>query len=133
MLMNTISELNNHWWYKLVKVLYLLALIFMFSVSLKFQLPDELLIDTLRSGIECEDGSIGNRSDQKFYREAMQMSDEELRQECLGNDAKLVIRYDFQSYIPEFLKSLFGTLLLALILNFIFYYIVFGTFYPRRV
>ena len=131
--MKTISELRSHWWYRLLKVVFILTLIswWFFSVALSFQLTSsEELSITPR--IQCNNGEIIILG----YKEEVISgeNDAKYKEFCSGGytyDSGERERVWWRTIASAFLLGLGLTLVLE-ILRRIFYYVILNSFRPPK-
>ncbi|OGC80783.1 hypothetical protein A2943_02800 [Candidatus Adlerbacteria bacterium RIFCSPLOWO2_01_FULL_51_16] len=126
--MKTITELNNHWWYRTVKVLFIFFIGSAFLVSLFAAWGESQVSDYSLSKVTCLDGRISTvASIEKVYGSAFDAN------EFCGNylySTDWQYKRDWSSLADWIFWIFFWAALAVLILRGSFYYIALGKFNP---
>lgn len=90
--MKTIADLNSKWWYRLIKVVYILALLFFLIapvVGIVFSYAPEF--DGINSYARCKDGRTVNliKNDVHLYSEYVWSSDDKIIKDRCANSFTL--------------------------------------------
>ena len=101
MSMKTIKELNSKWWYRLLKVAYVILFIGIFSLSIAFVYSaTEPEYDKLSSYIKCTNGRVLNYDEHKLDSDYIDYSSKQaLAYECtkaksgISEEEKSIIDY----------------------------------------
>jgi hypothetical protein len=151
--METIKDLNSKWWYRLLKVFYVMALLIAVSVAL-FELVDSAKpsYDGNLSYIQCDNGKVfilnewglllvGDRLSSYQSDRASQLCtsvtiDGELDTSNQSNSVyEIVVKYHDFNWFSVSIYSLI--VIINLVLTFevarrIFYYIILGSIRPKK-
>ncbi len=130
-IMKTIKELNGKWWYRLIKVAYVLLLM---VVSISFLVLPYLIFEheDEKSGLNEEEMSrLTNLLDSRKSSNFSDMSNSITKP---NNFESIVVNEDGNWFLVLLwsLSGLLGSFLVFEIIRRIFYYVILGSFKPNK-
>ena len=146
----TIKDLNKKWWYRLVKVIYLLFIVILFLGVSSLSIKEKKVVDNKKSHIQCDNGAIiyrNNLVDSGLLdSERLNLVGKDLKKtfsslcrekgDSLIGEYKLKIIYIWKT---QWGKTILNIFLIAIafiisneIIRRIFYYVVFGKIKPNK-
>lgn len=135
--MKTITELNSHWWYRLIKVAYIiLGLIFIISIFTYLAYDSRPVLDETQTVARCSNGKILSFQNQSVSR-AYDYGDTFTLMGLCGDDASVSVNpiytsFDWINFALGSIVLLLGLFLLLELIKRVFYYIVLGKVIPSK-